>query len=230
MRDLHTHILPGMDDGSKTIEESLELLHTLAQQGVDTVALTPHFYRARESAAEFLARREEAWKQLQDATRGQDYPKMILGAEVAWAPGMSEWPDLKKLCYEGTNLIQVELPGIPWVDDVFRQLYSMEGRYGVTPVIAHVDRYFRIQPKRNIEKLIDMGYTMQVSANALLHHFSRKRALELLIDFDAILISDCHNMEERRPAIDLAMNVIGKRYGSRAVNMVVANTDEAFLD
>ena len=91
MTDLHTHILPGMDDGAQTIEEALALLQTQAQQGVDAVALTPHFYGRRESVESFLSRREAAWQQLLEATAGLQTPKLILGAEVSWMPEMDQW-------------------------------------------------------------------------------------------------------------------------------------------
>ena len=53
MTDLHTHILPGMDDGAKTVEDSLAMLRMEYDQGVDTVVLTPHFYRDRENPKHF---------------------------------------------------------------------------------------------------------------------------------------------------------------------------------
>ena len=67
MIDFHSHILPGMDDGSQTVEESLTLLEMLRAQGVDTVAATPHFYARENSPEVFLRRRREAWERL-DAT------------------------------------------------------------------------------------------------------------------------------------------------------------------
>ena len=57
MTDLHTHILPGMDDGAVSVETSLEMLRMERDQGVDAVVLTPHFYRDRERPEQFLARR-----------------------------------------------------------------------------------------------------------------------------------------------------------------------------
>ena len=67
MTDLHTHILPGVDDGAKAPEESLEMLRMERDQGVDTVVLTPHFYRDRERPEHFLKRRRAAGEALRDA-------------------------------------------------------------------------------------------------------------------------------------------------------------------
>ena len=60
MKDLHTHILPAMDDGAATIEDALAMLQEQTRQGVEMVALTPHFYRDTESVDEFLKRRDHA--------------------------------------------------------------------------------------------------------------------------------------------------------------------------
>ena len=84
MIDLHSHILPGMDDGSKNPEESAALLRMLQQQGVTTLAATPHFY-ARETPEAFLKRRQEAVAKLPIM---EDGPRMLLGAEVAYFSGM----------------------------------------------------------------------------------------------------------------------------------------------
>ena len=67
MLDVHTHILPGMDDGSKNIRQSLAMLHRERKQGVSDVILTPHFYASQESPQKFLHRRAEAVSVLAEA-------------------------------------------------------------------------------------------------------------------------------------------------------------------
>ena len=64
MIDLHSHILPQMDDGSRSVDESLQMLAALAAQGVTDVAATPHFYASENSPERFLARRRHAWQRL----------------------------------------------------------------------------------------------------------------------------------------------------------------------
>ena len=88
MTDLHTHILPGMDDGARNVQESLDLLRMEWEQGVHTVVLTPHLYRDRENLSHFLHRRERAVEELEWALDGlpvqarENLPQLILGAEV----------------------------------------------------------------------------------------------------------------------------------------------------
>ena len=67
MTDLHTHILPGMDDGAESVEMSLDMLRMERDQGVDAVVLTPHFYRDRERPEHFQKRRWAAAEALRNA-------------------------------------------------------------------------------------------------------------------------------------------------------------------
>ncbi len=228
MIDLHTHILPGVDHGACDPEMSLQMLRMEQKQGVHTVALTSHFYCDQESPREFLARRKAAWETLQEAVKQAEepMPKLILGAEVAWAPGMDHWQELPDLCYEGSGCLLVELPYAPWNEELFRQLYNLMNRTGLTPVIAHVDRYFRNQKKAQLEELLEMGLPMQLSADSLLNPMDRGKALHLLRRQSLALISDSHNTKERRPNVGDALKWLKKKQGEEFVSRLVAETEE----
>ena len=109
MIDFHSHILPGMDDGSKNIEESLALLRMLAEQGVKKVVATPHFYANDESVEKFLARRQQSYESLRAALPA-GMPEILLGAEVRYYQGISRLKELKELCVQGSNLLLLERP------------------------------------------------------------------------------------------------------------------------
>ena len=226
MTDLHTHILPGMDDGVQSVTEAVKMLRIQAEQGIDTVALTPHYYRQSESIADFLARREAAWLKLSQAVQGEVCPSVVLGAEVAWMPDISRWPELESLCYQNTKMLLVELPMRPWSGDIFTQLYNIENRRGIMPVIAHVDRYFHNQSKRNLYRLFSTGYPLQVSAEAVLRFHTRKRALKVLKYCEGMLISDCHNLRSRPPKLGPAMEMLEKKLGTRMAREIAAITDD----
>lgn len=231
MIDLHTHILPGMDDGAPDTETALQMLRMEAAQGVRAVGLTSHFYRSREHLSDFLRRRDAAFAQLSAAAVEEPgLPGLILGAEVAYAPGMTDWEGLERLCYEGTKILLVELPFVPWNDEIFRQLYRLEGRLGITPMIAHVDRYFGCQDKKAINQLLDMELPLQVSAESLLHLMGRKNALRLLESYNGLLISDCHNTVTRPPNMGKARAVVEKKLGQAMAAEMAAATDEALIE
>lgn len=228
MTDLHTHILPGMDDGAQTPEESIAMLLEQARQGVDTVALTPHFYRNKERPKTFLQRRAEAWQNLQNAIaelpeeERKRLPKLILGAEVAYAPGMWEWPELMELCYENTKVLLLELPVGQWNEEIFRQIHNLMNRTGIVPMFAHVERYLHI---REFGHLLELQLPMQVSAMALTRAIGRKRVCRLLLERAGILISDCHDIKFRPPNIGKALQWLEKKEGRRAAQFCIRNAD-----
>jgi len=67
MIDFHSHVLPKLDDGSRSTKESVEMMRRAVSQGITAMVATPHFYADRETPKEFLKRREESWKRLREA-------------------------------------------------------------------------------------------------------------------------------------------------------------------
>lgn len=216
MTDLHTHILPGMDDGAHDAATGLQMLRMEREQGIDLVALTPHFYSDRESAAAFLRRRAAAQARLEEAIStapdASALPRRILGAEVAWTPYLDRMERLDELCYAGSSYLLLELPFAVWNSDMFRTLYTLMERTGVTPVIAHIDRYWGLVDRAQMAELLSMGLPVQLSAAALTNLRTRFAALRLLRQGKAqLLISDAHGDRQRPPNIGAAMNVLRRR-------------------
>ena len=113
MIDLHSHILPQMDDGSRSVDESLQMLAALAAQGVTDVAATPHFYASENSPERFLARRRHAWQRLAPHLTAS-LPAVHLGAEVLFFEGIAGYDKLTQLCLTGTDALLLEMPFRPW--------------------------------------------------------------------------------------------------------------------
>lgn len=236
MTDLHTHILPGMDDGAKNIDASIELLRLEAAQGVDTVVLTPHFHRNRERTAHFLSRRTAAAKALAAAVMAlpeeerRTLPRLCLGAEIAWVPNLADWQELPELCLGKSPYFLLELPFSPWTDQMINQLYDLPGRTGLTPVIAHIERYIKDQPERKIEEIFSLGVPIQVSAEPFLKTFQRGKVLKLLKDERVQLIaSDAHNTASRPPNLGDAMGIVRKKLGTMAADAIAEYSDSLLL-
>ncbi len=226
MIDLHTHILPDMDDGAPDVETAVAMLRMEKEQGVDAVALTPHFYRNREDISDFLSRRSVALEKLKSHISDEDdLPRLIIGAEVAWTAGIEDLPDLRSLCYENSEYLLIELPSAPWTDDLFRRLYNLMSRTAITPVIAHVERYFNCQKKSQMVELLEMGLPLQVSAAPILSLLYRGKAIKLLKEYDALLISDCHNCTTRSPNIGTALSVLERKLSKKTAEEIAQRTD-----
>lgn len=235
MTDLHTHILPGMDDGARDVDTSLAMLRMEAEQGIDAVILTPHFYRDRENIPHFLERRAEAARRLADALMAlpeeerRALPQLALGAEVAWRPNLTEWEELPELCLGSGGHILLELPFEPWTDQLINQLYELPGRTGLIPIIAHIERYLRHQKSRHIEAVLALGAPVQVSAEPLLHPLRRGAILKLLRERKAqLLASDAHSPDMRPPNLGAAVEVVRRRLGDEKVDSLAAWSDAVF--
>lgn len=199
MIDFHTHILPGMDDGSRDAAESLEMLRRSQAQGVDTVVLTPHFYAQRESISSFCTRRQTAFAVLREAQGGEPLPALALGAEVRYFEGMTRADDLEKLCL-GRYLL-VEMPFDRWSGRTVKEVQNLPVSRGITPILAHIERYFSLPHWEDaVEELTAGGCLLQMNAEAFRGLLRGRRARALLRQgWTDLLGSDCHNTTSRPP-------------------------------
>lgn len=219
MLDLHTHILPQMDDGSKSMAESLEMLALEKKHGVGRVALTPHFYAHRETLESFLERRGEAEQALRrHMAGGGEYPQVFVGAEVAFFNGMSRNEDIEECCLEGSQAMLIEMPFCKWTRPMWDELQYLRDVRGIQPVLAHVERYLRFQPMGTVNTLCENGYFIQANGNFFLRWKTRPLAMHLLkkgkIHF---LGSDCHSIAHRPPNLNAAVAEIEKKLGREAI-------------
>lgn len=217
MIDFHSHILPGIDDGSKSVDQSYQMISALSHQGVDTIVATSHFYADHRSPSEYLARRNKAWEKLRQTLPG-NAPKILLGAEVLYFPGMSRSDEVLSLCTEGTNILLLEMPFISWPEHMIREVHDLvrTGKYSI--LMAHIERYYFKQDESVWDAFLDEGIRMQSNAEFFLSFRTRRKALRLLREGRIHLLgTDCHNMDSRRPRMEEAVSVIRKRLGEDTV-------------
>ena len=199
--DFHTHILPNIDDGSLSLDQSLEMLKMEAQSGVKRVVLTPHFYPHETSISEFLEAREASYNCLLEATKDiSGLPEMYLGAEVYFYRGMAESEELKQLTIAGSRYILVEMPIGTWTEGMYEELENMY-QNGFYPVIAHLDRYITPFNTQGIpEKLAKLPVLVQMNTEALHSFWKRKQFINYLKkDMVHLIGTDCHNCTSRPP-------------------------------
>ena len=202
MIDFHTHILPGMDDGSQSVPESVSLLRLEAKQGVDLIMLTPHFYAEQNSPSDFLKRREQAWRKLRPYL-WPELPRMILGAEVQYFEGMSQVEDVFRLRLEGTPFLLVEMPFDRWTERMVEEVLDVHSHPDTRVVLAHIERYMSYQNPGVGEKLLSHGVLMQSNITVFDNWRTRNRAISMMKNGQIHLLgSDCHNMRNRRPNWD----------------------------
>lgn len=213
--DFHSHILPGMDDGSPDSDTSLEMLCRESEQGIDTVCATSHYYARDNSITAFCARRKEAFAQLTAAMQEREkMPKIRLGAEVAYFSYMEE-EDLSPLCLEGTHILLLEMPFSDWTDMQVETVETLVLDCPYHVVLVHPERFcFSDSNWDRLKRLLELPIGLQINAGSLIRWSSRKLALHLLqLAPYPLLGSDCHNLGRRPPNLGEGRAVVQKKLG-----------------
>ncbi len=210
--DLHGHFLPGMDDGCKTVEESLQVLQSSYAQGIGQMFATPHYYPV-ETVEAFLERRQAAYDRLMEhlADCRVPFPEICLGAEVAYRTGISREEDLDKLCLGKSRYLLLELPFRRWDSNVVRDIQIICSTRNITPILAHIERYLDLQTRDSLDSVLEQDVLVQMNAGNFLRFGSRRTAVKLLKNGVVQLLgSDCHNMTTRPPNLGQALEYLQK--------------------
>ena len=229
--DLHSHILPGMDDGCKTAQQSIDALRLSYAQGVRAMFATPHYYPV-ESVESFLARRQSAWEELQAEIIKQavtDIPQIVLGAEVAYRPGISSAEGVEKLCLGSANYLLLELPFRAWGKEELRQVSNFNCVRGVIPILAHYERYRTLQSREMYDQMARQDVLIQKNAEAFVGFFGQRRACrEVKLGRCHLLGSDCHNLSSRKPNLPLATQCLARQGLKKELARIVKFSWEIF--
>lgn len=228
--DLHTHILPAVDDGAKNAEEALRLIDALSYQGVRNICFTPHFYTHHESMEDFLLRRNTSAKDFLPCV--PEDVNIKLGAEVYVTKYLfSEDRDFTPLCIEGTSYMITEFPyGSEFSDKTMQMITNLRDK-GITPVLPHVERYPHLMKnKRTLEALIYSGVLIQSNAVSFTQFSTKRKLVKLLKDGCIhVLSSDAHSMTRNSPlAITEALEYIKSKCGEEAIVTLSQNAEQIF--
>ena len=224
--DFHSHVLPAIDDGSASVEESLEMLRREARQGVPKVVATPHFYAHRDRLDAFLTRREKAAALLgREMSLQDDLPQLILGAEIHYFKGMSQTEALRELSLEGTNAVLIEMPYGEWTDDMYWELARIPEKLDLQPIIAHIDRYIRpLHKNENLIQMLQLPVVLQANTSFFLNCKTSRMAMRMLEREQIHLLgSDCHNLTQRPPNLQLAADKISNKLGGAQIRRITEN-------
>lgn len=217
MIDFHCHFLPNMDDGSQSVEESINILEALSEQSVNTVVATPHFIANNDSVESFLDRRQISYNKL-SANLNDGLPEIRLGAEVEFYDGISNLEGLRKLCIEGTDILLLEMPNTKWTQGVINELYRIVSFGNIRVMLAHIERCLFIQESDVVDYLLRNDVIMQSNASYFIRTLTKRKACRYLRDdIIHVLGSDSHNMTSRPPRMKEALDVIEKKLGIEAI-------------
>ncbi|MAV89751.1 MAG: hypothetical protein CMG05_04135 [Candidatus Marinimicrobia bacterium] len=221
MIDFHNHVLPNIDDGSKSMEISLDMMRYAAEQGITDVVNTVHYQHPKVETENISYRRiQKELQNLQFELNNNNIPvKLHVGAEVFFLPNLGEIRiDPLATFINGKHmLIEFQVNQIPEIQK--QELFDLK-MAGVTPIIAHPERYRQVQESIEfVTEWLEAGCIIQVDAGSPLGHFGSPSQLasEKIIKngWCQILGSDAHNNRKRnfclRESVDMVRNWIGNR-------------------
>lgn len=232
--DIHTHILPGIDDGSRNWEQTELMLRMQQEQGITDIIATPHFdmeqnYQNPEEIRELVAKANEF---AQKVTPGIT---LHTGCEVLYTPGVVEAykkGDILTLA-DSQYLLMEFFPRSSYRE--IEEAISSFVREGLTPVIAHVERYECLMNQYDrLYELNKMGAVMQMNSRSLLGRRFDKRVkmCRKMVEagFIQFLGSDCHNDKERPPKMQEPYEVIVKYCGALTADELTRDNARHILD
>lgn len=234
--DIHTHILPGIDDGAKNISESLALLKEQKSQGVNQVIFTPHFRfknngNASKDIKEFIEKRDMSFKLLTENSSFKDFDISVkMGSEVYYSVDLSECIYFDELCISGTSYLLIELP-MQIKPHGMKYVMSNLINKGYIPVIAHIERYsYIMDDPMLLYDLVEIGCLSQINAEVFIEKNKRVNILKKMIKLGLVhfISSDCHSIEKRPPNLKQGYSEIQKKVGVKYLEMFDENSKLLF--
>ncbi|MBQ7060636.1 MAG: hypothetical protein IJM85_02515 [Clostridia bacterium] len=236
MIDIHSHILPGIDDGSDSMETSLEMLVTAARSGVKTIVATPHCNIPDEFGNYASEKLDMLFDQLESEAENAGIPiRIVKGMEIFATDDLPQLlRDGRVWTLNGTNyfLTEFDFEEEPdYCSEILRRCASM----GFCPIIAHPERYRCIQedPQLAFNWCIS-GYGLQLNKASLLGKFGpeTQEIAELLVDHGlaACVASDAHGVIRRTTFMGGIKEYLTDNFGEQYAMLLLSENPSRILE
>ena len=222
MIDFHNHILPDVDDGSKSIEMTLDMLRSAESQGITEIVNTVHFQHPKMENKnvdyDFI---QDKVKMIQSILKDSDIKiKIHSASEVFYLPNLTNILDNPITTFGKGKYMLIEFQTLLLPDSYKDEFFKLQLK-GITPVIAHPERYLKVQNDLKIlEEWINLGYIIQIDCGSVLGKFGKdaKIASHYIIKNNLchLIGSDAHNNTKRNfcllDAYQAINNLAGEDY------------------
>jgi protein-tyrosine phosphatase len=220
--DIHSHILPGLDDGSQSLENSIEMLRMASAAGTTDIVATPH------ANSEFAFRQDEVEAKIVELRQAAgDTPRIHYGCDFHLTPENIEEslrsPGKYSINHQGYLMVEFADTFIPKATaDIFGRMLSV----GLYPVVTHPERNALLQKKLpDLEAWVEMGCYLQVTAQSVLGGFGRhaKEFSEILLSRGLVhfLASDAHDVKHRTTVLNPAWEYVENQFGSDTARLLL---------
>lgn len=216
--DIHSHILPGMDDGAADMEETIKMMRIAAEEGITHIIATPHYKSGKSHPPVKVIR--SCLESVRNVIKEENIPVSIyVGNEVLFFAEMVDRIDASRILTLNDSLcILVEFMPMDGYQHIRNALDEVAGM-GLTPIIAHIERYeCMLKHPQYAQELYDMGVQIQVNAAAVTGKmgWKVKRFVHELLRKQLVtyIATDAHDAETRIPAIKKCQRLLYRRYDS----------------
>ena len=215
--DMHCHCLPGIDDGARNMDESLQMLKQAYADGIRSVIATPHYHHRRGHASKEVI--FEKVKEVQ-ATIKETCPEMEIypGNELYYSNSLIDAIADEKVCtMADSKYVLIDFSPETEYAEMRNALLNIQTQ-GVWPILAHIERYFCLVKKPALAAdLADMGIYLQVNAGGVLGHYGRKEKSLIKKMFAtgniSFVATDAHDTERRKQELSEAAAYVEKKFG-----------------
>lgn len=230
--DIHSHILPGVDDGAKDIETSILILEEMKKQGITDVIATPHFDAQYDNMDDYNKKVENAKKLLDKAVLGKELPQVHIGSEVYYFKGIGKSYGARSLALANSDYILLELPRRAFDDDLVKDIQNLYDVIGLIPVLAHIERYAGERGYKKVLKLVESGVALaQINAPSLFTSpFKRITSKLIKNGYISFIATDSHSIDSRPPMMEQALNEVEKRFGGHQKRVFLRNSDRIYRE
>ena len=233
--DIHSHIIPGVDDGARSIDTSMRMLQIAADDGISEIILTPH-NKPGHHPVDFSALASKVEELQKRLSENDTAIKLYIGNEIYYRSELvSEIENGLAATLAGTHYVLVEFGPLEDYDYIRSGIYTLLMN-GYRPVLAHAERYRNIRVKKlGLEDLAAMGCYIQLNADSIMgkygfevRQFTRKLLKKELVHFIA---TDAHDIDKRAPRLSACAEYITKKYGEDyASDLLYDNPYKAIRD
>lgn len=234
MIDMHSHILPGLDDGAADWDEALAMARVAVEDGIEQMVCTPHWVLGKyENDQQTVLQRLAEFEERLAAQKIplKVHPGMELRIDTS-IPDRLKDGRLRTL-NNGSGYVLLELPDEAIPDNIHDFFWNLQIS-GYRPVLSHVERnpYFLENPSR-LSRWVENGILMQITAASLLEGFAEeiREFAFFLVEHRLVhmLVTDTHSLRMRKPQLSGARRVIENLAGSEMAARMVFDTPQRIL-
>lgn len=231
--DIHNHILPGVDDGAKDMEETKEMIKIAVEEGIGAIVATPHYEVGM--GAEILAKYQRAYSEVSDYIEKHQIPlELYQGNEIFYSESITETLQENGVYgINGTRYVLVEFSIDTGYHTIERALNNLLYA-GYRPILAHTERYIELHNLKKIAELVRLGTRVQINANSVLgkEGWRMKRfCLQLMKNHLVHVVgTDAHGSSRRRPVIKECAEYIEKKLGRSYCKLICEKNPQKILE